>query len=118
MTKALIVDVLRSSREVSITKVNAAADDLIHTVVAQIKRDGQFTLPRFGRFTVARTKARVALNQRTLEKIKVKARTTVRFKASPVLKEMIGASRTRGAGYRAKASAGRQSNRESSPLGV
>ena len=58
------------------------------------------------------------MDPRTREKIKVKARTTVRFKASPVLRATIGASRARGAGRRAKASAGRQSNRESSPLGV
>jgi DNA-binding protein HU-beta len=118
MTKALIVDVLRTSCQVSITTANAAADDLIHAIVAHIKRDGRFTLPRFGRFTVAQTKARVAMDPRTQEKIKVKARTTVRFKASPVLRATIGASRTRGAGRRAKASAGRQSSRESSPLGV
>ena len=102
MTKALIVDVLRTSCEVSIIKANVAADDLIYAIVAQIKRDGRFTLPRFGRFTVAQTKARVAMNPRTQEKIKVKARTTVRFKASPVLRATIGASRTRGAGRRAK----------------
>jgi hypothetical protein len=58
------------------------------------------------------------MDPRTREKIKVKARTTVRFKASPVLRATIGASRTCGVGRRAKASAGRQSSRESSPLGV
>jgi DNA-binding protein HU-beta len=66
---------LRTSCEVSITTANAAADDLIHAIVAHIKRDGRFSLPRFGRFTVAQSKARVAVNPRTREKIKVKART-------------------------------------------
>lgn len=53
------------------------------------KKEGSFTLPSFGTFTVRKTKARKALNPRTGEPVKVKAGKTVRFKASPSLKKMV-----------------------------
>jgi DNA-binding protein HU-beta len=40
-------------------------------------------------FTVRKMKAGKALNPRTGESIKVKARKTVRFKASPSLKQAV-----------------------------
>jgi len=48
-----------------------------------------FTLPSFGTFRIAKTKAREALNPRTGEPAKVKAGETVRFKASPNLKKAV-----------------------------
>jgi hypothetical protein len=48
-----------------------------------------------GTFTVAKKKARVGLDPRTGEKIKVKAGKTVRFKVSPVLRRTVTASRQR-----------------------
>ena len=54
-----------------------------------MKKQGGFTLPSFGTFRVAKTKARKALNPRTGEPVKVKAGKTVRFKASPNLKKSV-----------------------------
>ncbi len=50
-------------------------------------RTGRLALPDFGSFTVRETPRRTALNPRTGEKVDVKAGATVRFKASPSLKE-------------------------------
>lgn len=58
-------------------------------IVKEMKKAGKFTLPGFGKFTVKKTKARIAMNPRTGEKIKVKAGKTVRFKASPALKQSV-----------------------------
>jgi DNA-binding protein HU-beta len=44
-------------------------------------------LPDFGSFTVRETPKRSALNPKTGEKVAVKAGATVRFKASPALKD-------------------------------
>jgi nucleoid DNA-binding protein len=60
---------------------------LIDAIVKEIKKSGGFTLPSFGTFRVAKTKARKGLNPRTGEAIKVKAGKTVRFKASPFGKQ-------------------------------
>ena len=68
---------------------NRAAGDLVSAIVRQLKKEGRFTLPGFGTFTVRKTKARTGLNPRTGEKVKVKAGKTVRFKASPTLKKAV-----------------------------
>ena len=48
-----------------------------------------FTLPSFGTFRVAKTKARMGLNPATREPLKIKAAKTVRFKASKVLRDAV-----------------------------
>ena len=95
MTKAFISSVLRESCELTQAGSRVAANDLIDTIVEQLKRDGKFNLPGFGTFTVAKTKAHIGMNPRTGEKIKVKAGKTVRFKVSPVLRRTVTASRQR-----------------------
>jgi nucleoid DNA-binding protein len=44
---------------------NLAAAELIEAIVSEMKKESGFTLPSFGTFTVAKTKARKALNPRT-----------------------------------------------------
>ena len=95
MTKAFISSVLRESCELTKAGSRVAANDLIDTIVEQLKRDGKFVLPGFGKFTVVKTKAYIGLNPSTGEKVKVKAGKTVRFKVSPVLRRTVTASRQR-----------------------
>jgi len=89
MSKAFIASVLQESLDCTGVAANQAADDLIHAIVKDMKKEGGFTLPSFGTFRVVKTKARKARNPRTGEPIKVKAGRTVRFKASPNLKKTV-----------------------------
>jgi DNA-binding protein HU-beta len=89
MSKAFIADVIQNSAEITGVAANRAAADLIEAIVKELKKNGGFTLPSFGTFTVKKTKARKGLNPRTGEPIKVKAGKTVRFKASPSLKAIV-----------------------------
>jgi DNA-binding protein HU-beta len=89
MSKAFIAQVLQESLETTGVAANKAAADVIDAIVTQLKKEGGFTLPSFGTFTVKKTKARKALNPRTGEPVKVKAGKTVRFKASPSLKKLV-----------------------------
>ena len=89
MSKAFIASVLQESLDCTGVAANQAADDLIQAIVKDMKKEGGFTLPSFGTFRVAKTKARKALNPRTGEPVKVKAGKTVRFKASPNLKKAV-----------------------------
>ena len=112
MTKAFIAEVLRESCELTHAGATAAAGDLISAIVEELKRDGKFNLPGFGTFTVAKTMAHIGMNPRTGEKIKVKAGKTVRFKASPVLKRTVTASRQRRSVGDPATRSRRQSNHE------
>ena len=89
MSKAFIASVLQDSAELTGVAANRAASDLIDAIVKELKTSGGFTLPSFGTFRVAKTKARKALNPRTGEPVKVKAGKTVRFKVSPSLKKLV-----------------------------
>ncbi|ABI61581.1 DNA-binding protein HU [Granulibacter bethesdensis] len=89
MSKAFIAQVIQDSAELTGVAANRTANDLITAIVKEMKKNGKFTLPSFGTFTVRKTKARKGLNPRTGEQIKVKAGKTVRFKASPNLKKSV-----------------------------
>jgi DNA-binding protein HU-beta len=89
MSKAFIAQVIQESAELTGVAANRAASDLLEEIVKKLKKDGKFTLPSFGTFTVRKTKARKGVNPRTGAEIKVKAGKTVRFKASPSLKKMV-----------------------------
>ena len=89
MSKAFIASVLQESADLTGVGANQVAGDLMAAIVKEMKKAGKFTLPGFGTFTVKKTKARTAMNPRTGEKVKVKAGKTVRFKASPTLKQRV-----------------------------
>jgi DNA-binding protein HU-beta len=89
MSKAFIAEVIQNSAEITGVAANRAAADVIEAIVKELKKNGGFTLPSFGTFTVKKTKARKGVNPRTGEPVKVKAGKTVRFKASPSLKATI-----------------------------
>lgn len=89
MSKAFIAQVIQDSAELTGVAANRAATELMTAIVRELKKNGKFTLPSFGTFTVRKTKARKGLNPRTGEQIKVKAGKTVRFKASPTLKKVV-----------------------------
>jgi DNA-binding protein HU-beta len=89
LSKAFLASVLQESTGVTSVAANRAAADLLGAIVKELKSSGGFTLPSFGTFRVAKTKAREALNPRTGEPVRVKAGKTVRFKASPALKKSV-----------------------------
>lgn len=89
MSKAFIASVLAESAEITGVTAGRSATALMEAIVKEMKKNGKFTLPGFGTFTVRKTKARKGVNPRTGEPIKVKAGKTVRFKASPALKKMV-----------------------------
>ncbi len=89
MSKAFIAEIIQNSAEITGVAANRTAAELIEAIVKEMKKNGGFTLPGFGTFTVKKTKARKGVNPRTGEAIKVKAGKTVRFKASPTLKTMV-----------------------------
>lgn len=89
MSKRFIAEVIQESTDITGVAANQAAGDLMDAIVKELKKNKGFTLPGFGTFKVAKTKARKGINPSTGEPIKVKAGKTVRFKASPTLKKTV-----------------------------
>lgn len=91
MTKAdLIEAVLKSTKaEISKAKAGELVDAAFDSVAKAIKKDGRFSYPNFGTFTVRKRKARIGRNPKTGEAIKIKASKTVGFKPTPKFKESL-----------------------------
>ena len=87
MSKKFLTDVIAQSADIPAVAANRVAADVISAIKAQVVETGRFTIPDFGSFVVRETPKRTALNPKTGEKVAVKAGATVRFKASPALKE-------------------------------
>ena len=87
MSKKFLTDTIVRSTAMPAVAANRLAADIIDAIKGEIIDTGRFTLPDFGAFVVRETPKRTALNPRTGETVPVPAGATVRFKASPSLKQ-------------------------------
>ena len=87
MSKKFLTEVIVKSAEMPTVAASKLAGDIIAAIKAEIVFSGRFSIPDFGSFSVRETPKRTALNPATGEKVQVKAGATVKFKASPALKE-------------------------------
>lgn len=87
MTKADLIQTV-ASHGAGMTKKAAAelVDSLFMTVGKTIKKEGRFSYPGFGTWTVRSRKARKGRNPQTGAEIKIKASKTVGFKPAKELK--------------------------------
>ena len=87
MTKADLIETVSSHGE-GMTKKAAAemVDALFMTIGKTIKKEGRFSYPGFGTWTVRSRKARKGRNPQTGAEIKIKASKTVGFKPAKELK--------------------------------
>jgi DNA-binding protein HU-beta len=85
MTKA---DLIQSVADLGMTKKAAGEmmDALFAAISMTIKKDGRFSYPGFGTWTVRQRKARMGRNPQTGAEIKIKASKTVGFKPAKELK--------------------------------
>jgi DNA-binding protein HU-beta len=87
MTKAELVKAI-AALGIGMTKKAAeeVVDAVFATVGKAIRRDGRFTYPRFGTWTVRSRKARRGRNPRTGAEMRIKAARTVGFRPAKELK--------------------------------
>jgi DNA-binding protein HU-beta len=86
MTKADLIEAVAGKG--TLTKKAAAelVEQLFTTVGKAIKKEGRFSYPGFGTWTVRSRKARMGRNPQTGQAIKIKASKTVGFKPAKELK--------------------------------
>jgi len=87
MTKADLIQAVAGHGK-GMTKKGAAelVDTLFNTIGKAVKKDGRFSYPGFGTWTVRSRKARKGRNPQTGAEIKIKASKTVGFKPAKELK--------------------------------
>jgi len=57
---------------------------------SEVKKNGEFTIPGFGKLVKAERKAREGRNPATGATIKIPAKTTVKFRVGKAMKDSIG----------------------------
>jgi DNA-binding protein HU-beta len=84
------VEQMAKDAGISKAAANKALSSFVDAIKKTLKKkDGKITLVGFGTFAKVRRKARQGVNPATGEKIKIKARNAVRFKAGKSLKDTI-----------------------------
>ncbi len=89
MTKAEWVRFAAEKLELT-TKQSAAFTDLLASIaIHETKKNGEFTIPGLGKLVKAQRAARIGRNPQTGEAIKIKAKTTVKFRVAKAAKDVI-----------------------------
>lgn len=91
MTKAELIEEVRSAKGVELTKkeTEAVVNAVFEAIRRAIKKDQRFSYPGFGTFNVRQRKPRKGRNPRTGAQITIKASKTVGFKPAPKLKSVL-----------------------------
>lgn len=89
--KELVEAILKNKEVAEMSKKNVdyVLSFALDSIKKAIKKGDDVSLIGFGTFTKAKRKARTGVNPATGEKIKIKAKNVVKFKAGKAFKEML-----------------------------
>jgi DNA-binding protein HU-beta len=89
MTKSQIMSELAEKTGVAKKEVIGLMDALTELAYSEVKKNGEFVVPGFGKMVKVNRKARMGVNPATGEKIKIAAKTVVKFRLAKAAKEAV-----------------------------
>ena len=89
MTKSQLMTVLAEKTGLAKKEVVSFMDQLSTLAYKEIKTNGEFVLPGFGKLVKIQRKARLGRNPLTGAEIKIPAKTVVKFKVAKAVKDAI-----------------------------
>ena len=89
MTKTQVIRYMAEQMEAPPKQIAAFFDLLIETATTQTRKNGEFTIPGLGKLVKAERAARMGRNPATGEALKIKAKTTVKFRLSKTAKDAV-----------------------------
>ena len=89
MTKSQMLTTLAEKTELSKKEVGMVLDELTELAYNEVKTNGEFALPGFGKLVKAHRKERMGRNPATGESIKIPAKTVVKFRLSKAAKDAV-----------------------------
>lgn len=89
MTQTEIVSSLAETSGLKKTDVKGLFDTLAALATSEVKKNGEFTLPGFGKLKKTHRKARDGRNPATGATIKIPAKTTVKFSIGKAMKDAV-----------------------------
>ena len=89
MTQTEIISNLADSGGCKKTDVKAMFEALAALAAREVKKNGEFTIPGFGKLKKTHRKAREGRKPATGETIKIAAKTTVKFTVGKAMKDAV-----------------------------
>ncbi len=90
MTQTEIINALADKSGLKKTEVKGMFDAIAALATSEVRKNGEFTLPGFGKLVKATRKAREGRNPATGAVIKIPAKTTVKFRLGKSMKDAVG----------------------------
>jgi DNA-binding protein HU-beta len=90
MTQTEIINALAEKSGLKKTEVKGLFDSIAELATKEVKKNGEFTVPGFGKLVKATRKAREGRNPATGAVIKIPAKTTVKFRLGKAMKDAVG----------------------------
>ncbi len=89
ITKKELIERIAERTKMRRTDVKEAVQEFLDQVISELKKGNRLEFRDFGVFEVKARAARVAQNPKTLERVLVPAKRTVKFKIGRLMKESI-----------------------------
>jgi DNA-binding protein HU-beta len=89
MTKTELQIALAAATETNKRTSGVFLDTLRALAYKEVKNTGEFVLPGFGKLVKQKRKARTGFNPRTKQKIKIPAKTVVKFRVAKAAKDAV-----------------------------
>lgn len=89
MTKSQLMTYMAEKTDLSKKQTVEIFDELATIAYSEVKQNGEFVLPGFGKLVKVRRKARMGRNPATGETIKIPAKTVVKFRLAKAAKEAV-----------------------------
>lgn len=89
MTKSQMLTALAERTGMSKKEVTEFMDKLTALAYEEVKGNGEFVLPGFGKFVKVDRKARMGRNPATGEEIHIPAKTVVKFRVAKAAKDAV-----------------------------
>jgi DNA-binding protein HU-beta len=89
MTKTELQVALAQATQTDKKTAGAYLDTLGNLAYKEIKKNGEFVLPGFGKLVKQKRKARTGFNPKTQEKIRIPAKTVVKFRVAKAVKDAV-----------------------------
>lgn len=89
MTKSQLVSSLSDKTSLTKKQVETFFNALTEMAYKEVKKSGEFVVPGFGKMVKARRAARMGVNPATGAKIKIAAKTVVKFRLAKAAKDAV-----------------------------
>jgi DNA-binding protein HU-beta len=89
MTKTELLVALAQATQTDKKTAGVFLDTLGTLAYKEIKKNGEFVLPGFGKLVKQKRKARMGFNPKTQEKIRIPAKTVVKFRVAKAAKDAV-----------------------------